>query len=172
MNKTLISAVALLSALALPGLSLAQDTSSSASLPATSTETGASASTETGVSASTETGGASASTETGTGASASASTETGGTTTNIQTDLNVNVTTEQTTEIKQVITQVNVAPVTVNFEIKLGVVVPQTVKLVALPARIIEIVPAFQGFLFFVLADGRIVIVAPDNLKIVAILVV
>ena len=168
MTKTLISAIALLSALALPSLSLAQDASSA--LPVGSAETGASASTETGASASTETGGASASTETG--ASASASAETGGTTTNIQTDLNVNVTTQQTTEIKQVITQVNVAPVTVDFEIKLGVVVPKTVKLVALPARIIEIVPAFQGFLFFVLADGRIIIVAPDSLKIVAILVV
>jgi hypothetical protein len=166
MNKTLTSAVALLAALALPSLSLAQDASSSVSVEA-QTQTSVSASTETGASASTETGA-------GASTSASASTETGGTSTNtgVQTDLNVNITTEQATEIKQVITQVNVAPVSINFEINLGVVVPKTVKLVALPARIVEIVPAFKGFLFFVLADGRIIIVAPDTLKIVAILVI
>jgi len=180
MNKTLISAVALLSALALPGLSLAQDAAASASTQTqTSAQAGdngaaASASTEAGAGASTstETGTTSASVDATTSTNASASA--GGTSTSVgvQTDLNVNITTEQTTEIKQVITQVNVAPVTVDFDISLGVVVPKTVKLVALPARIVEIIPAFQGFMFFVLADGRIVVVAPDTLKIVAILTI
>src|SRR3569833_2074856 len=45
-------------------------------------------------------------------------------------------------------------------------------KLLPLPARVVEIVPQFEGYLFFVLADGRIVIAAPDTLKIVAIITV
>ena len=39
-----------------------------------------------------------------------------------------------------------------------------------LPARIVKIVPAYESYEYFVLADGRIVIVDPDTLKIVLIL--
>jgi hypothetical protein len=35
----------------------------------------------------------------------------------------------------------------------------------------VEIVPAYEGYSYFVLADGRIVIVEPDTLEIVVILV-
>ncbi|MEO5323293.1 DUF1236 domain-containing protein [Mesorhizobium sp. CC13] len=86
---------------------------------------------------------------------------------------NVNVTVEQKTEITQVIKETQVAPVTVNFDVAVGVAVPQTVKvkLRPLPVRIVKIVPAYEGYLFFLLADGRIVIVEPSTLKIVVILV-
>jgi hypothetical protein len=65
---------------------------------------------------------------------------------------------------------VNVAPVTVNFSVDVGVVVPQTIRLEPLPPTIIKIVPEYSRFLFFVLADGRIVIVEPHTLKIVLII--
>jgi hypothetical protein len=177
--STLISVVALAAALSIPTAALAQDASVSASA---STEAGAGAG-DNGASASAQAGAGAGASTNDNGANASTSTEvnastsqSGGGSTNvgIQTDVNVNVTTEQTTEIRQVIVQSAPPAVTVNFDISLGVVVPAElkVKLLPLPARVIEIVPQFQGFLFFVLADGRIVIVAPDTLKIAAIITV
>lgn len=83
----------------------------------------------------------------------------------------LNVTTEQKTTIRQSIKEVNVAPVTnINFDISIGVAVPHEVHLNPLPATIIKIVPEYSGYLFFVLADGRIVIVDPDSLEIVLII--
>ncbi|RWP59357.1 DUF1236 domain-containing protein [Mesorhizobium sp.] len=83
-----------------------------------------------------------------------------------------NVTVEQKTEITQILKQEKVEPVAdVDFDISVGVEVPrQKVKLRRLPPRIIEIVPAYEEYEYFVLADGRIVIVDPDTLKIVLIL--
>jgi len=85
----------------------------------------------------------------------------------------VNITVEQKTEITQIIKEEKVDPVTVDVDVSVGVVVPQTVKvkLRPLPPRIVNIVPAYVDYLFFVLADGRIVIVEPSTLKIVVILV-
>jgi hypothetical protein len=65
-----------------------------------------------------------------------------------------------------------VEPVDVDFDVNVGVAVPRTVTLRPLPPRVIEIVPAYRDYEYFVLADGRIVIVEPDTLKIVYILVV
>jgi hypothetical protein len=88
------------------------------------------------------------------------------------TGTSISITDQQKTEIHQSITELNVAPVaSVNFEINVGVVVPKTIKLTPLPVRIVKILPKFKGFLFFVLADGRIVIVDPGSLKIVIIIV-
>jgi hypothetical protein len=83
-----------------------------------------------------------------------------------------NVTVEQKTEITQVLKQEKVEPVAdVDFDISVGVEVPrQRVKLRRLPPRIVEIVPAYEAYEYFVLADGRIVIVDPGTLKIVLIL--
>jgi hypothetical protein len=83
-----------------------------------------------------------------------------------------NVTVEQKTEITQILKQEKVEPVAdVDFDISVGVEVPrQKVTLRRLPPRIIEIVPAYESYEYFVLADGRIVIVDPDTLKIVLIL--
>jgi hypothetical protein len=39
-----------------------------------------------------------------------------------------------------------------------------------LPPRIIKLVPRYEGYRYFVLADGRIVIVDPDALEIVVII--
>jgi hypothetical protein len=48
--------------------------------------------------------------------------------------------------------------------------VPAAVELHPLPARIIKIVPEYRGYEFFLLPDGRIVIVEPDTLKVVLII--
>jgi hypothetical protein len=85
---------------------------------------------------------------------------------------NVEVTVEQKTEITQIIREEKVEPVEVDIDLSVGVIVPQTVKvkLKPLPPRIVKIVPRYEGYLFFVLADGRIVIVEPSTLKVVVIL--
>ncbi|TSE08997.1 DUF1236 domain-containing protein [Mesorhizobium intechi] len=83
-----------------------------------------------------------------------------------------NVTVEQKTQITQVIKETKVEPVsTVDFDISVGVEVPRhKIRLHRLPARIVKIVPAYESYEYFVLADGRIVIVDPDTLKVVLIL--
>jgi hypothetical protein len=84
---------------------------------------------------------------------------------------NVNITTEQRTEIRQQIRSINVAPVAhVDFNPSVGVAVPKTVHLRPLPARIVRLVPAYEGFLFFLLPDDRIVVVDPHSLEIVYII--
>jgi hypothetical protein len=82
------------------------------------------------------------------------------------------VTVEQKAEITQIIKEENVEPVAVDIDLSVGVVVPQTVKakLRPVPARIVKIVPRYEGYSFFILADGRIVIVEPSTLKVVVIL--
>ncbi|WEX87150.1 DUF1236 domain-containing protein [Sinorhizobium garamanticum] len=82
----------------------------------------------------------------------------------------VNVTVEQKTEITQIIKEENVEPVDVDINVTVGAAVPETVELRPLPPRIVKIVPQYEGYRFFVLADGRIVIVEPSSLKIVVIL--
>ncbi|WP_192259075.1 DUF1236 domain-containing protein [Mesorhizobium caraganae] len=83
-----------------------------------------------------------------------------------------NVTVEQKTQITQVLKETRVEPVSnVDFDISVGVEIPRhKIRLHRLPARIVKIVPAYQTYEYFVLADGRIVIVDPDTLKIVLIL--
>jgi len=193
MNKKLMTTVALVAAMSLAAPAFAQDASASAGADANAAAStaGGDAGANAGADASASAGdnganaGADASTAASTGtdngntttsvdASASVSTEGGGSSTNvgIQTNIDVNINTQQTTEIHQVILDTHVSPVTVNFDINLGVAVPNTVTLAPLPARVIELVPQFKGYLFFMLADGRIIIVAPDTFKIVAILAV
>lgn len=83
----------------------------------------------------------------------------------------IDVTTEQQTEIRQVITQEKVEPVpSVDFDVTVGTAVPQTVEVHTLPPRIVELVPAYEGYKYFVLADGRIVIVDPNSMEIVYII--
>jgi hypothetical protein len=83
-----------------------------------------------------------------------------------------NVTVEQKTQLTQIIHETKVEPVRdVSFDISVGIEVPRhKVRLHRLPARIVKIVPAYETYEYFVLADGRIVIVDPDTYKIVLIL--
>ncbi|MEZ2128893.1 MULTISPECIES: DUF1236 domain-containing protein [unclassified Sinorhizobium] len=84
---------------------------------------------------------------------------------------NVDINVEQQTEIRQVVKEVDVKPVEkVDFDVSVGTTIPKTVTLEPLPPRIVEIVPQYKSYRFFVLADGRIVIVDPDDFRIVYIL--
>ncbi|NGP17100.1 DUF1236 domain-containing protein [Devosia aurantiaca] len=143
-----------------------------------STSTDASATTGSKTSTTTDSGSTDDNATTRTDANAETTTEAGAdgaaaADANASTDVNVEVTTEQQTEIRTAITEVQVQPVTVSsidFDISIGVAVPQRITLQPLPVRIVELVPAYEGYLFFLLDDGRIVIVNPDSLKIVLII--
>jgi hypothetical protein len=169
-KSTIVSVVALMSALSFAIPAYAQDTGAQTG---TDTQTQAGTQTGTDAGAGTDTGGAGADTsggtQTGTDTQGGATVDQGGA--QAGGDVNVDVTTEQQTQIRTAITEVNVAPVTdIDIDITNGVVIPQTIKLQPLPATVIAIVPQFEGYLFFLLPDGRIVIVAPDTLKVVYIL--
>lgn len=105
-----------------------------------------------------------------TGGSTSTGTSDQSTSTKTETDVNISV--EQKTEIQQVVKEVNVEPVReVDFTVEVGTAIPKTIRLEPLPPRIVKIVPQYEGYRFFILADGRIIIVEPSTFKIVYIIV-
>jgi hypothetical protein len=89
-----------------------------------------------------------------------------------ETTASIDINTEQRTEITRVFREVKAEPVNIDFEVNVGVTVPRTVTLRPLPPRVIEIVPAYSNYEYFVLADGRIVIVEPSTFRVVYVLVV
>ena len=52
----------------------------------------------------------------------------------------------------------------IKVSLNVGVVIPSTIELRPLPATIVKVVPEYEGYLFFVLDDGTIVIVEPGTL--------
>lgn len=88
-----------------------------------------------------------------------------------ETTASIDITSEQRTEIRNVIVESKAEPVDLDIEVNVGVVVPKTVELRPLPPRIIEIVPAYRSYEYFVLADGRIIIVEPGTLKVVYVII-
>jgi hypothetical protein len=58
----------------------------------------------------------------------------------------------------------------IDIDVSVGVAVPRTVVLHAVPVDIVEIVPEFRGYRYFVLASGEIVIVDPDTFVVVMVL--
>jgi hypothetical protein len=56
----------------------------------------------------------------------------------------------------------------VDFQLNVGVAVPRSVKLAAVPTTIIEIQPSWRGFEYFLVGD-QIVIVNPRTMEIVAV---
>ncbi|MGK6316230.1 DUF1236 domain-containing protein [Neorhizobium sp. DT-125] len=82
----------------------------------------------------------------------------------------IDISTEQQTEIRNVFVENRVEPVDVDVEVNVGAAVPTTVELHPLPPRIVEIVPAYRGYEYFVLADGRIIIVEPSTHEVVYVL--
>jgi hypothetical protein len=87
----------------------------------------------------------------------------------------VQLSSEQKTKIRTTVIQSASAPKIersqINFSLNVGTVVPRTVKVVAVPATLIEIHPAWRGYSYFVVGD-ELVIVEPRTLKIVAVIVV
>jgi hypothetical protein len=57
----------------------------------------------------------------------------------------------------------------INFNINVGTVVPRTIGLVALPAPIVAVVPAYRGYLYIVV-DDELLIVHPRTYEIVAVI--
>jgi hypothetical protein len=57
----------------------------------------------------------------------------------------------------------------VNFNINVGTVVPRSVHLVTVPSTIVEVHPAWRGYMYFVVND-EIIIVEPGTLRIVAVI--
>ena len=86
------------------------------------------------------------------------------------TSKNVSLTTEQKTTIRQKVLTSSAPRVEhVNFDIKVGVVVPRTVRIAPLPTTIVEIEPEWRGYMYFVRGD-EIIVVEPGSLRIVAVL--
>lgn len=81
----------------------------------------------------------------------------------------MNINDNQRARIASAIRTSNVRPVNVNFRIATGMVVPRTVRLHALPSSIIEVVPQYRGYRYFVTRE-QIVIVEPSRQTIVAVL--
>ena len=71
------------------------------------------------------------------------------------------------TRVSESIARLNVAPINnVNFSLSVGTVVPRDVRFQPLPADVMEILPQYRGYNFFVVRDD-IVIVDPSTYKIV-----
>jgi len=86
------------------------------------------------------------------------------------TSKNVSLTTEQKTTIREkVLTSSAPRVERVDFDIKVGTVVPRTVRVAPLPVTIIEIEPEWRGYMYFVRGD-EIIVVEPGTLRIVAVL--
>ena len=83
----------------------------------------------------------------------------------------VQLTDEKRTNVNQTILRDrNVNRVTnVNFSINVGTRVPRSVRLVALPATVIEIVPEYRSYRYFVV-DDQICIVEPSTYEIVEVI--
>src|SRR5215472_1898475 len=85
-------------------------------------------------------------------------------------DTNVNITSEQRTQIHVVIVNERSAPrvSSVNFNLSVGTRVPRDVRIATLPARIVTIEPRWRGYEYFMVGE-QIVIVNPRTMEIVAV---
>jgi len=88
--------------------------------------------------------------------------------TNVNPSININ--TQQRTRVAESITRLNVQPLNnVNFSLTVGTAVPRDIRLQTLPSDVVEIVPQYRGYSFFVVRD-EIVIVEPSTYQIVTVL--
>lgn len=88
--------------------------------------------------------------------------------TNVNASVNIND--QQRTRVAQSITRLNVQPLNnVNFSLTVGTSVPRDVRLQTLPSDVVEVVPQYRGYSFFVVRD-EIVIVEPSTYQIVTVL--
>jgi hypothetical protein len=84
--------------------------------------------------------------------------------------VSANLSESQRTRVTESIARLNVAPINnVNFSLSVGTVVPRDVRFQPLPADIVEVMPQYRGYSFFVVRD-EIVIVEPSTYKIVDVL--
>lgn len=86
------------------------------------------------------------------------------------TRISASLQTEQKTRLNQAITRLDAKPVTqVNFSISVGTAVPRTIDLHPVPTTIVEIVPQYRGYDYFVVRD-QVIIVQPETHKIVDVI--
>ena len=88
-----------------------------------------------------------------------------------QTNVTINVTTEQKTRVRSVFSTRRSQAVVANINItpRVGVVVPRTVTLVAIPEDVVVIVPDYRRYRYFIFND-QVVIVDPDTFMIVDVI--
>jgi Protein of unknown function (DUF1236) len=77
--------------------------------------------------------------------------------------------TEQRTKITSVIKQQKVEPVHANFDVRVGVRVPESVRFHPLPREVVTIYPEWRGF-DYILVGEQIIVINPRTHEIVAIL--
>ena len=83
----------------------------------------------------------------------------------------VTLTQDQRTKVQTSFAKHKVQPANVNISINVGVAVPRTVVLYAVPEEIIVIVPGYRRYRYFLIGD-RICIVDPDTYEVVEIIVI
>lgn len=121
--------------------------------------TGANANTNAGAQPSTNTAAQPTSNQTNTAQSRSSSVS-----------VSANLNESQRTRVSQSIARLNAAPLNnVNFSLSIGTVVPRDVRFQPLPPDVVEVMPQYRGYNFFVVRDD-IVIVDPSSYKIVDVL--
>ena len=77
---------------------------------------------------------------------------------------------QKKTRLQTAITRIDARPVTnVNFSVSVGTVVPRAIDLRPVPRTIVEIVPQYRGYDFFVVRD-EVVIVEPRTHRIVDVI--
>jgi len=59
----------------------------------------------------------------------------------------------------------------INVNISIGVRIRRTITFYPVPPEVVAIVPAYEGYLYFVLDDGTIVIVEPSTYEVVYVLI-
>lgn len=85
-------------------------------------------------------------------------------------NISANLDDRQRTRVTESITKLNARPVeNVNFSLSVGTVVPRDVRFQPLPADVVEVVPQYRGYNFFVVRDD-VVIVDPSSYQIVDVL--
>jgi hypothetical protein len=88
----------------------------------------------------------------------------------MKTEVSASLEPKKKRELHSAVAKLDVKPVTdVNFSVSVGTVVPRTVSLRPLPSTIVEIVPQYRGYDFFVVRD-EVVIVEPHTQKIVDVI--
>jgi hypothetical protein len=81
-----------------------------------------------------------------------------------------NLTQEQRTKVKSSFAKHRGKSTNVNIRVSIGVAVPRSVQLYAVPEEIVVIVPEYRRYRYFIV-DDRICIVDPDTYEIVEIIV-
>jgi Protein of unknown function (DUF1236) len=77
---------------------------------------------------------------------------------------------EQKTVIKETIVKERIKPERINVQVRVGVAIPRTVVLHALPPTIVEVYPSYSRYKLVMIDDNTILIVDPDTWEIVDVI--